>query len=85
MNETSDQMPAYQGWSEDYTLLLGYLEDMIVYDISDSSTTIHFSTINNSGKALNKEWIDFIQSPVGAKKPQRFTSPGNPNNRFLAP
>ena len=44
IQNADDQMPAYHGWSEDYSNLIGYLEDMIVYDISNSITYFKFST-----------------------------------------
>ena len=35
IENSNDQMPAYIGWSKDYSQMIAYLEDMIVYDIGD--------------------------------------------------
>lgn len=40
----NDQMPAYKGWSEDYAKLIGYLSDMIVYDIGDNTGYFKYVT-----------------------------------------
>lgn len=42
LEETSDQMPAYKGWSEDYTKLIEYLSDIIIYDIADNTGYFKF-------------------------------------------
>ena len=40
----NDQMPAYIGWSDDYNKVLEYLNDMIIYDISNSKYGFKFNT-----------------------------------------
>lgn len=44
IESAEDQMPAYRGWSGDYTKLISYLGDMLVYDVCDSEHYFKFST-----------------------------------------
>lgn len=44
IKNADDQMPAYQGWSEDYSSLISHLEDMVVYDISNSTTYFKYDS-----------------------------------------
>lgn len=38
-----DQMPAYRGWSVDYAQVVEYLEEMLVYDISNNERYFKFT------------------------------------------
>ena len=44
IKETSDQMPAYKGWSKDYAEIINYLSDMVIYDIANNSEYFKFVT-----------------------------------------
>lgn len=45
LKSSSDQMPAYKGWSNDYDMLIKYLNDMVIYDICNNN---HYFKFNNS-------------------------------------
>ncbi len=47
LQDANDQMPAYYGWTDDYTKLLSYFTDMIVYDICDSEKNFKFHELTN--------------------------------------
>lgn len=51
IKKTPDQMPAYQGWSGDYTKLISLLEDCLVYDICDDKH--HFKPVTDGGKIVD--------------------------------
>lgn len=52
IKKTPDQMPAYQGWSRDYTQLISLLEDCLVYDICDDNH--HFKPVaSDSGDLVD--------------------------------
>lgn len=44
IENSNDQMPAYIGWSKDYTELIAYLEDMILYDVCDHKQFFKFTS-----------------------------------------
>lgn len=43
LKSSPDQMPAYKGWSDDYSELIQFLNDIIVFDICDKSQYFKFS------------------------------------------
>lgn len=53
-----DQMPAYRGWSVDYARVVEYLEEMLVYDISDN--TKYFKFTNPATDAQRKAYCQEI-------------------------
>lgn len=58
IKETDDQMPAYEGWSEDYTRVIGYLSDMVVYDISNN--TGYFKFVTEASEDQRKKYCSEI-------------------------
>ena len=50
MEKSSDQMPAYIGWSDDYTKLIDYLNDIVVYNVCDSNNNFKYD--RNSQKVI---------------------------------
>lgn len=50
IKNTPDQMPAYQGWSGDYTRLISLLEDCLVYDICDDKH--HFKLVTDDDEII---------------------------------
>lgn len=64
IEETSDQMPAYIGWSGDYAKLIGYLSDMIVYDITDN--TGYFKFTKPVGEDERKKYCTEICETIDA-------------------
>lgn len=42
IKQTPDQMPAYRGWTEDYTVIIEFLDDVIRYDISNPDNFFKF-------------------------------------------
>lgn len=47
LQEANDQMPPYNGWTNDYAKLLGYFADMVVYDICLSDAKFKFNEKTN--------------------------------------
>ena len=43
MKTTPDQMPAYNGWMKDYNILIDFLNDVVQYDICNSSKYFKFT------------------------------------------
>ena len=58
MESTEDQMPAYIGWSNDYSELITYFRDMMVYDICDNSQ--YFKFREEKTTMQRREYIDSI-------------------------
>lgn len=44
LEESSDQMPAYIGWTTDYNFLIDFFYDVKQYDICDASDSFKFCT-----------------------------------------
>lgn len=62
-----DQMPPYSGWTDDYTKLLYYLTDIIVFDICNSKEKFKFTTpVEYSNLlSLQNSICDLIESMCG--------------------
>lgn len=50
LKSAADQMPAYNGWVNDYIQIVDYLDDLIMYDILDSSNGFKFNTGTESDR-----------------------------------
>ncbi len=73
IEDADDQMPAYEGWSDDYSALIGYLQDMIVYDICNHDDFFKFNKkiTDNDREKYKNEICDTIDRVCdGIKKKQ---------------
>lgn len=58
IEKTPDQMPAYIGWTSDYTKIIGFLNDLIQYDICNPKKYFKFSS--NQTIKDKKQYCDDI-------------------------
>ncbi|MBE7065563.1 MAG: hypothetical protein E7384_07130 [Ruminococcaceae bacterium] len=77
VKSTSDQMPAYPGWTDDYLELVNFLDDIFHYDISNPTSCFKFYKVPTTVDMRNNLCIQICETmnrlSNGIKKVQKET------------